>query len=292
MPNRWPLERLRIVLLHELAHVKRRDCLTHVISQLACAIHWFNPLAWIAAPAHQDRARAGVRRPGACVWHARVGLCRGAAGNRARDARWPLSGAARRRHARDGAPLAARGAPDGDSRSEGTALRRSRRSARRWRLGAVACALPVLASLQPWAVATVEATAVPDSLEGFNAQKAAPESQVRVAPSPTPQPVRCRRRRRRHGPRSTRRLPRRDRSGDRRSDRAGSGHARAGGCSGRRPRRVRRARSRLTSRRRGRESSKGSSKALFRERSRARAASASARRKESARPRIRAWSRR
>ena len=47
--NRWPLERLRIVLLHELAHVKRRDCLTHVIAQLACALHWFNPLAWIAA---------------------------------------------------------------------------------------------------------------------------------------------------------------------------------------------------------------------------------------------------
>ncbi len=47
--NRWPLERLRIVLLHELAHVKRRDCLTHVIVQLACALYWFNPLAWIAA---------------------------------------------------------------------------------------------------------------------------------------------------------------------------------------------------------------------------------------------------
>ena len=47
--NRWPLERLRIVLLHELAHVKRRDCLTHVVAQLACALHWFNPLVWMAA---------------------------------------------------------------------------------------------------------------------------------------------------------------------------------------------------------------------------------------------------
>ena len=45
----WPADRLRIVLLHELAHVKRHDCLTHLVAQLACALHWFNPLAWIAA---------------------------------------------------------------------------------------------------------------------------------------------------------------------------------------------------------------------------------------------------
>jgi beta-lactamase regulating signal transducer with metallopeptidase domain len=47
--DEWPVSRQRVVLLHELAHVKRRDCMTQLISQLACAAYWFNPLVWIAA---------------------------------------------------------------------------------------------------------------------------------------------------------------------------------------------------------------------------------------------------
>ena len=44
----WPEEKRRAVLLHELAHVKRRDCLIHALGRLATALHWFNPLAWVA----------------------------------------------------------------------------------------------------------------------------------------------------------------------------------------------------------------------------------------------------
>lgn len=42
----WPEERLRAVLLHELAHIARRDWLTQVCLQLICALYWFNPLVW------------------------------------------------------------------------------------------------------------------------------------------------------------------------------------------------------------------------------------------------------
>ena len=45
----WTDDRIRVVLLHELAHVARRDCLVQAIVQAACAVYWFHPLAWVGA---------------------------------------------------------------------------------------------------------------------------------------------------------------------------------------------------------------------------------------------------
>lgn len=44
----WSTESFDRVLLHELAHIQRGDCVTYAMGALARALHWPNPLAWIA----------------------------------------------------------------------------------------------------------------------------------------------------------------------------------------------------------------------------------------------------
>ncbi len=45
----WSEPRLRAVLLHEAAHVTRRDCLAKYVALASRALLWWNPLAWIMA---------------------------------------------------------------------------------------------------------------------------------------------------------------------------------------------------------------------------------------------------
>ncbi|HSB63628.1 MAG TPA: M56 family metallopeptidase [Thermoanaerobaculia bacterium] len=45
----WPTERQRVVLLHELAHVARRDLGALLVAELTTAAYWFHPLAHVVA---------------------------------------------------------------------------------------------------------------------------------------------------------------------------------------------------------------------------------------------------
>lgn len=56
----WNAERMRMVILHELAHVRRLDCLWQWLSFAVTTCHWFNPLVWLAA------SRLRIEREQAC----------------------------------------------------------------------------------------------------------------------------------------------------------------------------------------------------------------------------------
>jgi hypothetical protein len=45
----WDDRRRRTVLVHELAHLARRDLALNAVGQVACALYWFHPLVWMAA---------------------------------------------------------------------------------------------------------------------------------------------------------------------------------------------------------------------------------------------------
>lgn len=42
----WPPQVLETVLVHELAHIRRKDILVRIAAQISCCVHWINPLAW------------------------------------------------------------------------------------------------------------------------------------------------------------------------------------------------------------------------------------------------------
>ncbi|MPZ20301.1 MAG: TonB family protein [Luteitalea sp.] len=43
----WPDDRIRVVLAHELAHIRRRDWLVQMTAELLRSVYWFNPLVWM-----------------------------------------------------------------------------------------------------------------------------------------------------------------------------------------------------------------------------------------------------
>ncbi len=59
-PPEGSAELLRMIIMHELAHIKRQDILTGTIAYLICSLFWFVPFAWLAL------ARLQVEREKAC----------------------------------------------------------------------------------------------------------------------------------------------------------------------------------------------------------------------------------
>ncbi len=67
----WSTDRLELVLLHELGHLRRYDHVTTLMVRFVCALYWANPLVWLAVRSltlEREQAcdelvlRAGARR--------------------------------------------------------------------------------------------------------------------------------------------------------------------------------------------------------------------------------------
>src|SRR5207248_4959224 len=43
----WPEDRVRVVLCHELAHVRRHDWFVQIAAEALRTVVWFNPLVWV-----------------------------------------------------------------------------------------------------------------------------------------------------------------------------------------------------------------------------------------------------
>ena len=169
----WDEEQRVAVLTHELAHVKRFDALSQMVAQVALALLWFHPLAWLAV------RRMRMEREHACDDFV---LVSGARASRYAD---DLLGLARRL-ARPTAPAAAALAMARRSELEGrllaildpTAKRSAVRGARAgvMTLAVVLLAMPLAAFRPAVRVTTAEK---PTPVPAFA------QTQTRPAPQPT-----------------------------------------------------------------------------------------------------------
>ncbi len=144
----WSAERRRVVLLHELVHVARRDWVVQLVAQLVRAVYWFHPLAHFAA------RRLAWERERAC--DERV-IALGAAPSDyashllavalALPQRSPLSAALAM------APPSKRAQLEGRLMSilEAKPATRASRSLARVLVPVLVLSVPALASIQPWA---------------------------------------------------------------------------------------------------------------------------------------------
>lgn len=178
--ERWSNERREVVLLHELAHVRRADCVTHLLSGFVAALYWPHPLVWIA------RRRQVAECELACDDTVLASGARGA------DYAWHLleiarASASRLSLAPAGVMMARK------SQLEGRLLAALDGSRDRRRLSRLGAAVPTaagllmavaLAGLQPWATPAA-GQAVEPTVEGSAARDSVaepkPAAEVRVA---------------------------------------------------------------------------------------------------------------
>ncbi len=57
--KRLSMEKLNLIILHELCHIKRRDILKNYLWLLAKVVHWFNPLVHVAYAMYLDDVELG-----------------------------------------------------------------------------------------------------------------------------------------------------------------------------------------------------------------------------------------
>lgn len=47
LPREYDAQDLRFILMHENAHIKRKDNLRRIVAIATACVHWFNPLSWL-----------------------------------------------------------------------------------------------------------------------------------------------------------------------------------------------------------------------------------------------------